>query len=421
MSPPSLTIRSSRYQAREVRTNSPRAPKRAVTRTSCRCCACLRAWSDPTGGLGHALELGREPAPNSVEVSDFEYELPSERIAQRPAAPRDSARLLVHRIALDQTKHLCVRDLTEVLEGGDLLVVNDTRVRAARLLGRRASGGAVELTLLEQLAGLRWRALARPAGRLRAGETIELERGAFRATLIERARDGAGELAPEWLLELEARGETSIEAALERSGRMPLPPYIRRAGEDELAHASDCADYQTVFARAVGAIAAPTAGLHFTPALIGALDARGVERAAVTLHVGEGTFKPVVVEDTRDHAMHAERFELCAETAQAWRRCRARGGRVVAVGTTSVRTLESCVGADGELLPASGTTRLFLVPGARFRAVDALLTNFHLPRSTLLMLVAAFAGRERVLRLYREAIELGYRFYSYGDAMLLLP
>jgi S-adenosylmethionine:tRNA ribosyltransferase-isomerase len=355
-----------------------------------------------------------------VKVSEFEYELPSERIAQRPASPRDSARLLVHRIAQDATQHLCVRDLSGVLAPGDLLVVNDTRVRAARLLGRRASGGAVELTLVERVAGPRWRALARPGGRLRAGEVLELEGGAFRAALIERARTAAGDLAPEWLLELEVRDGPEIETALELWGRMPLPPYVRRERADERA-LSDRADYQTVFARAVGAVAAPTAGLHFTPALLGELAARGVERAAVTLHVGEGTFKPVVADDTREHSMHAETYELSEAAAGAWRRCRARGGRVVAVGTTSVRTLESCVAEDGEVRAGSGSTRLFLVPGAHFRAVDALLTNFHLPRSTLLMLVAAFAGRERVLRLYREAIELGYRFYSYGDAMLLLP
>ena len=356
-----------------------------------------------------------------MKVSDFEYELPSELIAQRPATPRDGARLLVHGIGADRTQHLHVRDLPSVLSPGDLLIVNDTRVRAARLSGRRASGGAVEITLLERLDARRWSALARPAGRLRPGERIELEEGAFSAELLERARGSEGALEPEWLLALDARADEEIEAALERAGRMPLPPYIRRAAQDDPARTADRGDYQTVFARALGAVAAPTAGLHFTPALLERLAARGIERAAITLHVGVGTFKPVSSDDTEQHVMHEERFDLSAPTVEAWKRCRARGGRVVAVGTTSVRVLESCTTAQGQLEPPSGSTRLFLVPGARFQAVDALLTNFHLPRSTLLMLVCAFAGRERVLRLYREAIELGYRFYSFGDAMLLLP
>jgi len=356
-----------------------------------------------------------------VKVSEFDYELPSERIAQRPAAPRDSARLLVHRSAADQTQHVHVRDLPSVLAPGDLLMVNETRVRAARLVGRRASSGAVEITLLERLDARRWSALVRPAGRLRSGERIELEDGAFTAELIERARASDGALEPEWLLALEARAGAEIEAALERAGRMPLPPYIRRESQDELARATDRGDYQTVFARELGAVAAPTAGLHFTPELLERLAERGVERAALTLHVGAGTFKPVSAEDTEQHVMHQEQFDLPAPAVEAWQRCRARGGRVVAVGTTSVRVLESCATAQGLLEPRSGSTRLFLVPGARFHAVDALLTNFHLPRSTLLMLVAAFAGRERILRLYREAIAIGYRFYSYGDAMLLLP
>jgi S-adenosylmethionine:tRNA ribosyltransferase-isomerase len=384
--------------------------------------SCATAAS-PWRQLGSRCEFllpGGEPAAH-VKVSEFDYELPSELIAQRPAAPRDSARLLVHRIGADHTQHLTVRDLPSILEPGDLLIVNDTRVRAARLAGRRASGGAVEITLLERIDARRWSALARPAGRLRPGERIELEDGAFSAELLERARSQDGALEPEWLLALEARAGAEIEAALERAGRMPLPPYIRRAVQDELARTTDRGDYQTVFARALGAVAAPTAGLHFTPDLLERLASRGIERAAITLHVGAGTFKPVSSDDTEQHVMHEERFDLTAPTVEAWKRGRARGSRVVAVGTTSVRVIESCASVQGLLEPRSASTRLFLVPGVHFRAVDALLTNFHLPRSTLLMLVAAFAGRERVLRLYREAIELGYRFYSYGDAMLLLP
>ena len=356
-----------------------------------------------------------------MRVSDFDYELPPERIAQEPAHPRDSARLLLHRLAADETEHLRCADIDRVLAPGDLLVVNDTRVRAARLVGQRASGGVVELLLVERLDARRWRALVKPAGRLRAGERLELEGGALVATLTERPRRPDGGPAPEWLLELEPGAGGEVEVALERHGRMPLPPYIRRPRGADPRRDEDRASYQTVFARESGAVAAPTAGLHFTPALLERLAARGVERAALTLHVGEGTFKPVSAQRTEEHQMHAESYTLPAATVAAVERCRQRAGRVVAVGTTSVRVLESCVDSAGRLQPGSGSTRLFLVPGARFQRVDALLTNFHLPRSTLLMLVSALAGRERVLRLYGQAIERGYRFYSYGDAMLLLP
>jgi S-adenosylmethionine:tRNA ribosyltransferase-isomerase len=353
-----------------------------------------------------------------MKVSDFDYELPPERIAQAPVSPRDAARLFVHDVGRDASEHRTVADLPEILRPGDLVVVNDTRVRAARLVGRRASGGAVEVLLLEPLDGARWRALVRPAGKLRAGERVSLEGGALEARLVARAGRESGE----WRLDLadpRASG-LPIEELIERAGRAPLPPYIRRPRGDDPRRDADLREYQTVFARELGAIAAPTAGLHLTEALLARLAARGIERASVTLHVGEGTFRPVVVEDTGAHVMHAERFALPQATVDAVARCRARGGRVVAVGTTAVRVLESCCDARGELRAGAGETTLFLVPGARFRAVDALVTNFHLPRSTLLMLVSAFAGRERVLRLYREAIALGYRFYSFGDAMLLL-
>ena len=354
-----------------------------------------------------------------MKVSDFDYALPSERIATHPVEPRDAARLFVHRRADDRSEHRRVRDLPELLAPGDLLVVNDTRVRSARLLGSRASGGAVELLLLDRDAEGRWRSLVKPAGRLRPGERLELEGGALHARLERRARGAGGELAPEWWLVLEGDGDP--EQLVERHGRMPLPPYILRARGAEAERDADREAYQTVFARARGAVAAPTAGLHFTPELLARLAARGVERASVTLHVGLGTFQPVSVEDTGAHRMHSERFELPPETVRAVEAARARGGRVVAVGTTSVRVLESCANDAGRLRAGAGETALFLTPGARFRVVDALLTNFHLPRSTLLMLVSAFAGRERVLRLYAEAIERGYRFYSYGDAQLHLP
>ena len=354
-----------------------------------------------------------------MKLSDFDYHLPEGAIAQEPAEPRDAARLLVHDLAgAEPAVHARVRDLGRFLDPGDLLVVNDTRVLSARLFGRRGGGGRTEVLLLERLRGdpraeaeERWRALCRPATRVRPGEPIEVE-GGLRVVPLERLERGAFDVRIE-----APRGEPVAEV-LERVGRMPLPPYVRRAAEDE-RDALDRERYQTVYAREPGAVAAPTAGLHFTEELLAALAARGVERAHVTLHVGEGTFRPVEVEDVEAHPMHAERFAVPAETVAAVERCRARGGRVVAVGTTSVRALESATGPDGRLDRAVGETRLFLRPGDEFRVVDALLTNFHLPRSTLLMLVAAFAGRERTLALYREAIERGYRFYSYGDAMLL--
>jgi len=354
-----------------------------------------------------------------MRLDAFDYELPPGRIAQEPAAVRDEARLFVHERALDRSEHARVRELGTWLRPGDLLVVNDTRVLRARLYARRASHGRVELLLLEPLADdpLTWTALVHPARRLRAGERLALEGAPFAVHMVARGREPDGRPAMEWCVRLETpRGEVldPLEV-LERAGHVPLPPYVARADA-----AADLERYQTVYARAPGAVAAPTAGLHFTPELLAALAAQGVERAAVTLHVGPGTFQPVKSEDITAHPMHAERYVLPPETVAAVRAARARGGRVVAVGTTAVRVLESCVDARGELVPGAGSTRLFLHPGARFQVVDALFTNFHLPRSTLLMLVCAFAGRERVLRLYREALALGYRFYSYGDAQLYL-
>ena len=345
-----------------------------------------------------------------MRLSDFDYELPEERIAARPAQRRDAARLLVHDVARDATTHATVAELGRFLDPGDLLVVNDTRVLPARVRARRATGGAVELLFLAPAEGRAWRALAHPARRLKPGEELALEGSLVRARLL--ARPDA-----EWRVELfdPAQPAASVESLLERVGRVPLPPYIER--DDD---ALDRERYQTVFAAVPGAVAAPTAGLHFTPELLERLAAAGVQRASVTLHVGAGTFLPVQADDPREHVMHAERYVLTESTARAVQAARAAGRRAVAVGTTSARVLESCAGEDGVLRAGAGETRLFLLPGARFRAVDALLTNFHLPRSTLLMLVSAFAGRERILRLYREAIAEGYRFYSYGDAMLLL-
>lgn len=357
-----------------------------------------------------------------MRVSDFDYELPPERIADVPASPRDAARLLVHDVASGRSEHARVRDLPSFLAPGDLLVVNDTRVRAARLVGARASGGAVEMLLVEREATGAWRALVKPAARLKPGEEVALEGGALVARTLSRSSGGGGH--GEWSVELvsAATRERASDAELERHGRMPLPPYLHRPRGEDPRREADRESYQTLFARELGAVAAPTAGLHFTPELLAALSARGVERAHVTLHVGEGTFRSVDVDDTEAHRMHSERFVLGSATAEAIRAARERQRRVIAVGTTSARTLESCALDDGSGLAAAraGETRLFVVPPYRFRVVDVLLTNFHLPRSTLLMLVSAFAGRERTLELYREAIGRGYRFYSYGDAMLLV-
>lgn len=358
-----------------------------------------------------------------MKLEDFDYELPPERIARTPAPERDRARLLVYTRASAAREHREVRDLVEYLRPGDLLVLNDTRVLPARLFARRASGGRVEFLFVEPCAhdARIWRALARPARRLAVGERLAVEGGAFTLRLVAHESGAPGGEAPAWQVEL-ADGSGHVRAPLEalaEVGHVPLPPYLDRADAP-----ADVERYQTVYAARPGAVAAPTAGLHFTPALLAALERRGVARAFVTLHVGPGTFQPVKCADVRAHVMHAERYELGSETVAAVARTRAAGGRVVAVGTTSVRVLESCARADGTLAAGSGTTRLFLVPGEvpgeRFRVVDALLTNFHLPRSTLLMLVSAFAGRAEVLALYREAVEREYRFYSYGDAMLIL-
>jgi S-adenosylmethionine:tRNA ribosyltransferase-isomerase len=343
-------------------------------------------------------------------TSEFDFDLPPERIAQAPA-PRGESRLLV----LDRTggeRHARVRDLPAYLRPGDLLVLNDTRVIPARLFGRRSGGtGETEIFLLEKEGDPeldRWECLLRPAKRVKAGTVIDLAEGVS-AEVLEK-REGGRHLL---------RFSEPIEPHLDRIGHIPLPPYIGRADTDE-----DRERYQTVFARRPGAVAAPTAGLHFSEGLLAEIRAAGIEVATVTLHVGIGTFKPVSVDRVEEHRMERERYEISSAAAEAIGRARARAqhgeGRVVAVGTTVVRTLEGAAFAhDGEVPPHAGSTEIFLTPGCRFQVVDALLTNFHLPRSTLLMLVSAFAGRERVLAAYREAIEEGYRFYSYGDAMLL--
>jgi len=345
--------------------------------------------------------MGRGPG---VRVDLFDFTLPPERIAQHPASPRDSARLLEVGPAL--ADH-AVRDLPRLLRPGDLLVVNDTRVIRARLRGRRGNAG-VEVTLHKRVDDETWAVFARPAKKLRPGDRVDFAEG-FAATVLDRGEGG------EATLRFSAAGGALL-AALERHGEMPLPPYIRRgAGGD----AADAQDYQTLWAAQDGAVAAPTAGLHFTPALMASLAAAGIGVAQVTLHVGAGTFLPVKAEDTAGHHMHAEIVHLGAATVERIAAARAGGGRVVAIGTTVARVLESAVDAAGELRPFDGETRLFITPGFRFRAVDLMLTNFHLPRSTLFMLVSAFAGLERMQAAYAHAIAAGYRFYSYGDACLL--
>ncbi len=359
----------------------------------------------------------------AVKTSDFHYELPRERIAQEAAQPRDSARMLVHELAGGRTRHRVVSDLEHELERGDLLVVNDTRVIPARLYARRASAGRCELLMLGPAAdGRLWRALVKPARKLAAGELLRVEGATIEVRPVQRELDAQGRPGPVWSLEVADPRQPgrAVESLLEDCGRMPLPPYIERQREADPRDELDRVRYQTVYARQSGAVAAPTAGLHFTTELLGRLERAGVPRATVTLHVGAGTFLPLAVEDPEDHRMHAERFEVPAETVRAVQACRDRGGRVVAVGTTSVRALESCVRA-GELVPRRGETDLFIRPGSEISTVDGLLTNFHLPSSTLMMLVAALTGRERLLELSREALQREYRFYSYGDAMLLLP
>jgi S-adenosylmethionine:tRNA ribosyltransferase-isomerase len=342
-----------------------------------------------------------------MRVADFDYQLPEALIAQAPVTPRDASRLLVLPAA-GPVEHRRFTDLPGLLRAGDLLVFNDTRVIPARLVGQKSgSGGRAELLLLESLQGelgRRWRCKGQAAKALKPGTALRF------GTLTALVDAALGEGFYEVTLDREG---AALEAALATEGRIPLPPYIRRAPSAE-----DVERYQTVFARAPGSAAAPTAGLHFTPELLAALAARGVERAAVTLHVGPGTFLPFRGETLEGHTMHEERFEVPEATARAFAACRHRGGRVVAVGTTAVRTLESAW-RDGGLSPGPGRTSLFIQPGHAFRAVDALVTNFHLPRSTLLVLVCAFGGRDRVLAAYRSAVEAQYRFFSYGDAAFL--
>jgi len=371
-----------------------------------------------------------EPTAPGSRVSDYEYELPPGRVAQYPLAERDESSLLVLDRGGSGFQHLHFRDLLGFMQAGDVLVVNESRVLPVRLLGRKPTGAPSEIFLLRpspksagsagaggdehtpgvpgRLAGgdHSWEALVRPGGKLKPGRRVvvspELE-----VEILDSTPEGGR------IVRLVT--DLPVNDALERFGHTPLPPYIDR--EDEPL---DRERYQTVYARFAGSVAAPTAGLHFTGPLLDEIALRGVTLARVVLHVGIGTFRPVEVEDPARHAMHTESFRLSPETAEAVNRCRSGGGKVWAVGTTVVRTLESATGEDGRVRPGSGETRLFIRPPYRFKVVDHLVTNFHLPRSTLLMLVAAFAGYERTMEAYQAAIEKGYRFYSYGDAMVIL-
>lgn len=359
-----------------------------------------------------------------MRVDLFDFELPPDRIALRPADPRDMARLLIVRPhGTPCFEDSAMLDLPEQLAPGDVLVVNDTRVIPARLDGYRVRGEAsarIEATLHKREGAALWRAFVRPAKKLKRGEVIRFmvpatggaaDASTLDAELVEKGEDG------EVLLNFALSG-AMLDEAIERIGQMPLPPYIsgRRPTDQR-----DTQDYQTLFARRPGAVAAPTASLHFTPRLISALIARGVVIEKVTLHVGAGTFLPVKAEDTAGHKMHAEWGEVTAATAEALNKARASGGRIVAVGTTSLRILESATRQEGTIEAFSGETSIFITPGYEFKAVDVLLTNFHLPRSTLFMLTAAFSGLETMHAAYAHAITKNYRFYSYGDACLLFP
>jgi S-adenosylmethionine:tRNA ribosyltransferase-isomerase len=340
-------------------------------------------------------------------TSDYDFELPSALIAQSPLDRRDASRLMVVRRDTGTIEHRAFTDLGDIVPAGDVIAVNRSKVIRARLLGaRRGSGAPAEVLLLRRLADGRYEAMVSPGGKLKPGRIVDV----------------APELAIE-ILEtttrrtriVSLRTTLSADAAIERFGHVPLPPYIARADVP-----SDADRYQTVFAREPGSVAAPTAGLHFTPDLLSALDRKGVRRAEVVLHVGPGTFKPVEVEDPSDHVMHEEWFDVPTHAAETINAARSAGRCVWAVGTTTVRTLESAAQADGTVTPGAGDTRIFLRPGSAFRVVDRLVTNFHLPRSTLMMLVAAFAGYDLTMTAYRTAVDAGYRFYSYGDAMVVI-
>jgi S-adenosylmethionine:tRNA ribosyltransferase-isomerase len=359
-----------------------------------------------------------DAASGNLSTSAFDYELPAAQIAHFPMAERDASRLLVVRRDSSTFEHRTFRDIADLFEPGDVLVLNETRVIPARLLGTRPGGGRAEIVLLHPADGHadlwadEWVALVRPGPKLRAGRSVSVG-PELDVHILDVLPDGNRRVRLVTSL--------TVREAVERYGRLPLPPYIDRAVEEQ-----DVQRYQTVYARTDGSVAAPTAGLHFTPAVLDAIRQRNVDVATIVLHVGVGTFRPVEVEDPAEHVMHPEWYEVTQQQAETMNRARSRGGKLWAVGTTVTRTLETVVrdAPSSEdrpaIVPASGWTDLFIRPGYPFRAVDRLITNFHLPRSTLLMLVSAFAGHHRTMHAYREAVAAGYRFYSYGDAMVIL-
>ncbi|MBP3401102.1 MAG: tRNA preQ1(34) S-adenosylmethionine ribosyltransferase-isomerase QueA [Selenomonadales bacterium] len=338
-----------------------------------------------------------------MKLSDFDYDLPEERIAQFPCEPRDHSRLLKVNIDTGELVHAHFYDLLDDVEAGDLLVFNNTRVIPARLIGAKPTGGKVEVFLLTRLDGDRWEVLVKPGKKARIGQEILF--GDELSCVVEDNTDFGGRI-------VRFRYQGIFEEVLDRLGETPLPPYIK----EKLA---DKERYQTVYAKENGSAAAPTAGLHFTKEMLAKLEEKGVRLAFVTLHVGLGTFRPVNVENVLEHVMHKEYYSVSAEAAEAIRQTKEAGGRIIAVGTTAVRTLESAAEEDGTITPKTGWTEIFIYPGYRFKIVDALVTNFHLPKSTLLMLVSALADREMMLEAYRVAVEEKYRFFSFGDAMFL--
>jgi len=338
-----------------------------------------------------------------MKLSDFMYDLPEERIAQTPVEPRDHSHLMVLHRDTGEIEHRHFYDIIDYLNPGDCLVINETKVIPARLYGERPTGGAVEVLLLKQLGPKRWETLVRPGRKLKPGAEVSFGDGRLKCRVMETTDVGGR------IVEFECEG--SFEAALDALGEMPLPPYIHEKLENRDR-------YQTVYAKQDGSAAAPTAGLHFTPELMARIREKGVDIVPVLLHVGLGTFRPVKVENIEEHEMHSEYFEVTPDAAERVNAARARGGRIVAVGTTSVRTLESAA-QGGRLVARRGDTSIFIKPGYRFQLVDALITNFHLPGSTLIMLVSALWDRERILEAYRIAVEDEYRFFSFGDAMLI--
>jgi len=349
-----------------------------------------------------------------MKLSDFDYILPAELIAQHPMAKRDGSRLLILDRAADRLGFGTFMDVVSHIRGGDLLVINDTKVIKARLMGKRRAGGKAELFLVEDLGDNEYRALVRPTAKLREGDSVFFEAQSMEAELL----DGFGTFR-----RVRFSGEGDLKKSIDDAGRVPLPPYIKREPVDD-----DTSRYQTVYADKPGATAAPTAGLHFTREILDGLRGKGAEVAMLTLHVSYGTFAPVKTDNVEDHRMHGERFILSESCAKKVNETKRRGGRVIAVGTTSARTLEACAvrgqgsgdRAQWEVKPQSGSTDLFIYPPYKFKIVDSLLTNFHLPKSTLLLLVSAFAGKERIFKAYEEAVKQRFRFFSYGDCMLII-